>query len=178
MTANLYNKMYRSAKESLPQFKNAEDTIAFYISAAAKYARKAYQCSENHDYEGRSKETDNAIMILAGIRSAIDQFPNDDQKKMVHLNDYCLAMTNCLVGMNVKNNPEMIKGVISSLTKMASDWHRKADLRLKQDAKHDEQIFNSYQDQDVENQTQSSRSRVNMGPYPMAHMNSHTDIIG
>lgn len=183
MSAQLYNKVYKSVQNNNSQFKNAEETIAFYLKAASKYVQKAVDARAQDDFEGRSKQSDDALMLLSGIMGAIDQFPNDDKQKMIHLNDYCIGITNCIVRMNIKDDAEMGKGIVKSLLKMAADWQRKSDLAFeKEQAKlnvgqTDIGEQNTNREHALSHQKTITSSQFR-GLYPSSQHTPNTSIIG
>ncbi len=174
MTVNLYNKVYKSVRESNTQFKNGEDTIAFILKAAGKYMQKAYDAQEAGDFVERSNQSDNALMLLSGIRSAIEQFTKEDDNKMEHLNDFCIAISNCIVRMNVASDLDMAKGIVEALNRMGDDWARKANIREEDD-------FADVRKKQAEQGDLTgsiTTSQKASGPYPTADYTPNTSVVG
>jgi len=122
MSINLYNKAYSSMKESLPQFKNPEEALSFYLEGAAKYLAKAEKAAQENRIEDRSNLSDKALLIFSGILSHLEQSSPQEKKDLKPLIEYCYAMNELILRMNIKNSVEMAASLASEVKRMSEHW--------------------------------------------------------
>lgn len=127
MSVNLYNKAYSSMKESLPQFKNPEEALSFYLEGASKYLAKAEKAAQENRIEDRSNLSDKALLIFSGILSHLEQSSEDEKKDLKPLIEYCYSMNELILRMNIKNNAEMAGSLASEVKRMADHWKAKSE---------------------------------------------------
>lgn len=127
MSVNLYNKTYVSMKESLPQFKNPEEALSFYLEGASKYLAKAEKAAQENRIEDRSNLSDKALLIFSGILSHLEQSSEEERKELKPLIGYCYSMNELILRMNMKNNVEMAASLASEVKRMADHWKEKSE---------------------------------------------------
>tara|TARA_R110002095_G_scaffold214539_1_gene206819 strand:+ start:918 stop:1439 length:522 start_codon:yes stop_codon:yes gene_type:complete len=126
MSVNLYNKAYASMKETLPQFKNPEEAISFYLEGGSKYLAKAAKAAEENRIEDRSNLSDKALLIFSGILSHLEQASAEEKKALKPFIEYCYSMNELILHMNMKNDVEMAHSLAAEVKRMAEDWKGKA----------------------------------------------------
>tara|TARA_R110002111_G_scaffold239894_1_gene301536 strand:- start:33 stop:587 length:555 start_codon:yes stop_codon:yes gene_type:complete len=127
MSVNLYNKAYASMKESLPQFKNPEEALSFYLEGASKYLAKAEKAAQENRIEDRSNLSDKALLIFSGILSHLEQSSAEEKKNLKPLIEYCYSMNELILRMNMKNSVEMAGSLASEVKRMADHWKAKSE---------------------------------------------------
>ena len=127
---NLYNKIYGNVQETVPQFKNPEEALSFYLEGASKYLAKAALAATEERFEDRSNHSDNALKIFNGILSHLEQSAPGEKKAVQSLNEYCRLMGDLIIRMNIKNDVEMAENLTKEVKNMADHWKERSDFAI------------------------------------------------
>ncbi len=127
---NLYNKIYGSIQENIPQFKNPEEALSFYLEGASKHLAKAELAAKEERFEDRSNHSDRALLIFSGILSHLEQSPPEEKQDVKGLIEYCRAMNDLIILMNIKNDLKMAENLTKEVKKMALYWKERSDAAV------------------------------------------------
>ena len=160
MSTNLYNKVYTSMKEALPQFKNPEEALSFYFEGASKYLAKAEKAARENRIEDRSNLSDKALLIFSGILSHLEQSSPEEKKGLKSLIDYCYSMNELILRMNMKNDVEMANSLATEVKRMSEHWKTKSEESFLNAQKNTSTVHNGTAQESITHPVETPRNTM------------------
>lgn len=119
---NLYNKAYKKNEEVANAFVSPQDAMTKSFESAARMMEKLAKACEENNYEERAAWSEKILLMMDYIQGSLDRETPAQKQAARKFEDFVTTFSGVISGINITNNPELARKMVTNLQSMAQMW--------------------------------------------------------